>query len=196
MNTPTSKDNPEPQGAPAAEMPRYKCHKHVHALKILAVSRLKDDADGKERIRLHFVENGYAPLIVSEEFATRHKPANGMYYVVYEDGYASVSPGEAFEKGYAIEGPRATREQLGRALHWHELDVDGKLERMRSIIKGVNRTATSAGIGVRALDDTFQKHTHSDKGILVPIERSRTMGLSAECEAPLREGDAKPPVFF
>lgn len=78
-----------------AAMPKYKCHKEVRALKILEVSRKQDGT-----ATLIFEENGYAPFVVSPEYVIRHNPQAGGYYVVYEEGYASFSPAEAFETGY------------------------------------------------------------------------------------------------
>lgn len=80
------------------EMPRYKCHKVVHALYIKEVrEQLPED-------ECEFViipgDAGYGAFPVSREFVERHKPEPGGYYVVYEDGYKSYSPGKAFEKGY------------------------------------------------------------------------------------------------
>ena len=72
------------------EMPRYKCHKIVHALKIKEV--VNDS--------LYFEEAGYARLIVGGAFMDKHGPHPGGYYVVYEDGYTSYSPAKAFEDGY------------------------------------------------------------------------------------------------
>jgi hypothetical protein len=87
------------------EMPRYKCHKEVHALKIEAVKRDCDWAadEGRETdgsALLHFAEPGYAPIRVDAEFMRTKKPEPGGYYVVYYGGYASYSPAGAFDAGY------------------------------------------------------------------------------------------------
>ena len=84
------------------EMPKYKSHKTVHALKISAVSQspANVDVDGGSW-ELFFVESDqYAPLAVKHDWYAKHKPEAGGYYVVYEDGYASYSPAKAFEDGY------------------------------------------------------------------------------------------------
>lgn len=73
----------------SAEMPRYQCHKQVWALQIRGV-------DG---YRLAFDE-GYAALHVEPEMFARYTPVPGDYYVVYPDGYKSISPKAAFEDGY------------------------------------------------------------------------------------------------
>ena len=86
---------------PDAEMPRYKCHKEVHALKILGVidsSGPGEESDGTRM--LTFFENGYAPIRVDYDYIRKHKAEPGGYYVVYKDGYKSFSPAEAFEDGY------------------------------------------------------------------------------------------------
>ncbi len=77
------------------EMPRYRCHKEVWALKIKAFEIGKT---GSGTITPY--EAGYGPVSVSREWAEKHQPIPGGYYVVYEDGYKSFSPAKAFEGGY------------------------------------------------------------------------------------------------
>jgi hypothetical protein len=93
------------------EMPKYKCHKVVHALKI---AKLEPDPNVKPTIeQLEKILNdpdaavlmtpsdeGYAPFKLDYEYMNRHKPQVGGYYVVYDDGYISYSPAKAFEDGY------------------------------------------------------------------------------------------------
>jgi hypothetical protein len=74
------------------EMPRYKCHKEVWALKIKYVSGCTITPD----------EEGYAPFEVEPELYLRYTPTAGDYYVVYADGYKSFSPAKAFEEGYSL----------------------------------------------------------------------------------------------
>lgn len=88
------------------EMPRYKCHKEVWALKIKEIVRDSDKAreegretDGSATITPE--ENGYEPFMVDANYMHKHKPEVGGYYVVYKDGYKSFSPAMAFEDGYA-----------------------------------------------------------------------------------------------
>lgn len=85
----------------AEEMPQYRSHKTVRALKITAVS-----ADSKSRGLSLFVEDKTI-IHVDEEWVGRHAPKPphppgfaGGYYVVYDDGYKSFSPAKAFEEGY------------------------------------------------------------------------------------------------
>lgn len=77
------------------EMPRYQCLKIVHALKI---KNIVAEATGTPKI--FFEEEEYEPISPELDWFTRHKPEVGGYYVVYEDGYKSWSPAEAFENGY------------------------------------------------------------------------------------------------
>lgn len=77
------------------EMPVYKCHKEVWALKIDAIG-----IDETDQYTITPAEKGYASFKVSGEFMKKHNPKVGGYYVVYEDGYKSFSPAEAFEEGY------------------------------------------------------------------------------------------------
>lgn len=92
-------------GQAAAEMPRYRCHKEVHALKIRAVTHNSvlaqlsgNESDGSALITPD--DAGFAEFRVTAEYVRKHNPQAGGYYVVYEDGYASFSPAKAFEDGY------------------------------------------------------------------------------------------------
>lgn len=104
---------PTLSGSPVLEreLPKYKCHKIVHALKIKQVAKhahpdpKADDAafeasDKFEGAHLFPVEDGYHPIPVDAAWYRKHNPEAGGYYVVYEDGYASYSPAAAFESGY------------------------------------------------------------------------------------------------
>lgn len=91
-------------GGASAQMPRYRCHKEVWALKIERVQLDADDArvegretDGSARL---FVEGPYSAIRVDHDYMRKHNPQAGGYYVVYKDGYKSFSPAQAFEEGY------------------------------------------------------------------------------------------------
>lgn len=92
---------------PQIEMPRYQSHKQVHALKIATINFDRDAAQAEERetdgsATITPAETGYAPFKVDHEFVHKHKPQAGGYYVIYEDGYKSWSPADAFEAGYTL----------------------------------------------------------------------------------------------
>ena len=85
------------------EMPKYRCHKEVWALKIKSIVR---DGEGENRETdgsaiITPEEEGYAPFRVEHDYMHKHKPEVGGYYVVYKDGYKSFSPADAFEDGYS-----------------------------------------------------------------------------------------------
>lgn len=84
-----------------AEMPRYKSHKTVWALKIKAIQPTPADTpiDGGSW-RITPEDTGYAPFDVPHSYYLKHQPQDGGYYVVYSDGYKSFSPAAAFEDGY------------------------------------------------------------------------------------------------
>ena len=85
------------------EMPKYRCHKVVYALRIMSI---KTYSEPETYTELVFADGRFAPLRVTEEWGMKHDPHAGGYYVVYEDGYTSFSPAKAFEEGYTlIEGP-------------------------------------------------------------------------------------------
>lgn len=83
---------------PQCEMPKYTCHKEVWALKIAAAEIHKD---GSVTI---MPAGGYAKLMLPPEWGVRFKPSDTDpgYYVVYQDGFQSWSPSEAFENGYTL----------------------------------------------------------------------------------------------
>jgi hypothetical protein len=85
------------------EMPQYKCHKAVWALKIAQIEHQHDpgaETDGSA-ILIPYDES-YAPFRVDQEYMLKHKPEVGGYYVVYKDGYKSFSPADVFEDGYIL----------------------------------------------------------------------------------------------
>lgn len=84
----------------SGEMPRYRCHKEVWALKIKEIGYHGDSVRGTTGGRITPEDAGYEPFEVDGEYMNRHHPEPGGYYVVYEDGYKSFSPAGAFESGY------------------------------------------------------------------------------------------------
>ena len=86
------------------EMPKYRCHKEVHALKIESITLNPDDS-----VVLDFANPNYADITVPMPEAQRFKPFGYAtpgddkgYLVSYKDGYISWSPTEAFEDGYSL----------------------------------------------------------------------------------------------
>lgn len=79
------------------EMPKYKCHKEVHALQIERIVERPNNS-----IDLFFVDKNFVHMNLegSEQarFVGIAEPLG--YLVVYKDGYKSFSPQTAFEEGY------------------------------------------------------------------------------------------------
>ncbi len=84
----------------STEMPRYVSHKKVWALEIATINRT---VPGK--VTLSFVDKGYAPITFEETdpMLVRYSPLQRDFYVVYKDGYQSLSPRKAFIEGYTRE---------------------------------------------------------------------------------------------
>ena len=89
--------------SPQIEMPKYRSHKEVWALKIAAIEIHKD---GSATIAPK--DEGYAPFNTDTKFANRFPASPKLmedgadlgYFVQYKDGYQSWSPSDAFEEGY------------------------------------------------------------------------------------------------
>lgn len=100
----------------SAPMPAYKSHKTVWALKIASVVPDESAPSGSEgSVILAFENPLFAPRRMGEDYAKKHNPQAGGYYVQYQDGYESFSPAEAFESGYApvgAEPPHRTEAHL------------------------------------------------------------------------------------
>lgn len=86
----------EPDREDNRPIPAYRCHKIVNALKITAVDIFTD------YVHLHHeLEDEVGPMIETLAWHNKHRPQPGGYYVIYQDGYTSWSPAEAFEDGYS-----------------------------------------------------------------------------------------------
>ena len=85
------------------EMPRYKSHKTVWALKIASITVVGETTDTSESsiVRLEFESSCYAPRRVC--LRGKPTPEVGWYLVQYEGDYFSFSPPEQFEKGNTLE---------------------------------------------------------------------------------------------
>ena len=95
MATPIMGDLTMP-GEDQAQMPRYKCHKEVWALKL---TRALLSTDGSYIV---YPESGFAPLQTTPKYPFKGTDADPGYYVRYQDGYESWSPTKAFEEGYTL----------------------------------------------------------------------------------------------
>ena len=132
------------------EMPRYQCFKQAWALKI---AKLSHNADGGATITPE--DPGYDSFRVPLEYLTKHRPTEGGYYIVYDDGYKSFSPAEAFESGYFPRNGVFTQVQQGthgpkrafftlqdgpiREVGRNGVQIDEVIEFARKTIDGFNK---------------------------------------------------------
>ncbi len=78
-------------------LPMYKSHKTVCAAKIESMTEV---GDGGYEFQCSGIPGPAIKVVVDKAFMAKHEPQIGGYYVLYEDGYQSYSPAEAFESGY------------------------------------------------------------------------------------------------
>jgi len=87
-----------------ADLPKYRSHKVVAALKISEVGIRYEDVDAAGHRAMTEVvivpsNEKFAPFNVTPDWWHKHLPAAGGYFVIYEDGCSSYSPAPAFENG-------------------------------------------------------------------------------------------------
>ena len=81
----------------SVELPQYRSHKIVRAAKITEIEDHESDGTGSRTMIFGEISGS---KFLTDEWAERFKPEVGGYFVMYEDGYTSFSPAEAFESGY------------------------------------------------------------------------------------------------
>jgi hypothetical protein len=119
------------------ELPEYKCHKTVWALKIRAI----DYRDSDDDTYLWFEEDGYSPIIVDKTWLDKHEPVVGGYFVVYKGGYRSFSPEEAFEKGYnLVDGNSLATILINHKPYVVERDVYWHIVGLRNTMQDIKNT--------------------------------------------------------
>lgn len=75
----------------------YQCHKVVRAGRILKII-----VSGEGELHVETVPGEFVVVPITHGLFARYRPKVGEdYYVVYDNGYKSVSPKAAFEAGYA-----------------------------------------------------------------------------------------------
>ena len=82
---------------PMIQMPKYRSHKTVWAMKIKAIEPQSEDGTV---VVCETPEGEESRILVTPEYQRKHNPYIGGYYVQYEDGYESFSPAKVFEEGY------------------------------------------------------------------------------------------------
>lgn len=80
-------------------LPAYKCHKVVHAAKIVSIGKPTRETTNLVLELPNGAGMGYG---VSNDYVTKHNPQTGGYLVVYECGYESWFPADVFEAGYTL----------------------------------------------------------------------------------------------
>lgn len=83
----------------SGEMPKYRSHKTVWAMKITGIE--PQDEKGATGLLCETPEGFKSRIEVPKEYTDKHRPEVGGYYVQYQDGYKSFSPAAAFEEGYS-----------------------------------------------------------------------------------------------
>lgn len=79
-------------------LPQFQCIKKVRAGKIVKITNTDK---GVIKLDLFVGEDKpYVEQEVTPGFMARHRPEVGGYFVKYNSGYESYSPGKEFDEGY------------------------------------------------------------------------------------------------
>lgn len=153
-------------------IPTYQCHKRVQALRIKAVIL---NPRGYE---LHFEDERFCPIEVSEEFRFSTGAEAGCYFVVYEDGFRGCIPAATFEAGYTLV---ETADGAVRSPDWPKLD--------KPAMVGVGRFGV--GVSTRLVVEAAQRRYADNVTPEKDAERiARAQDAVAKVRAMLAETDA------
>lgn len=83
---------------------KFQSHKIVMAGKIKSFSEPGKIEKDKWVMQIERFDGSHVEVKVDKEFFARGHAVQNDYFVVYEDGYQSWSPREAFENGYTRVG--------------------------------------------------------------------------------------------
>ena len=132
------------------ELPRYKSHKIVEAMKIGSIHETLDDPPSTFLLAEGPEGEPVLNVVVTEAYVAQHQPMAGGYHVRYPDGYESWSPAEAFEEGYTLveEPPKdvagktpAQKPTIGSIVQYNDGDNGGIYKWMAAIIIHVHDAA-------------------------------------------------------
>lgn len=123
------------------EIPRYRCHAEVHALKIKMI------IPNPRGFELHFEDERYAPHEVDDLWWQNNRPVPGAYFVVTSDGDQLCMPAPQFDASFTLLAPEPQDgcppevchdEDLLEQLFW-EFDAERKSGEERLRFKGFLR---------------------------------------------------------
>lgn len=77
-------------------IPEYKCHKVVRAFKIARIDL------SPQTCYLIAADPSIVPVAMLRDVLDTKNPSIGDYFVLYKDGYTSISPSKVFEDGYDL----------------------------------------------------------------------------------------------
>ena len=66
----------------------------------LASERIPGVLSGHPGYTVSLAEPGYGPMSIESRVVSRYFPQPGDFFVVYDDGYQSISPRQPFLDGY------------------------------------------------------------------------------------------------
>jgi len=144
------------------DLPQYRSHKVVRALKIAAI---EFDADGSARIAgsEQNAQAGPGYLAKYANAATAPSDVQDLgYYVVYADGYESWSPSKAFEEGYSPD--------TGKELAHKPLPVAGYTPQNDEAVAAVNAN--------KQLEERVLRRIEEIGGALTPNISGRWLAIA------------------
>jgi hypothetical protein len=95
--------------SPFESFPRYRCHKVVRALKIQAHDEGTLFPADKNFPAFEGGAGYWRGFHAARKTWPENQTSDYGYFVVYDDGYTSYSPTQAFESGYVLEEERLAK---------------------------------------------------------------------------------------
>lgn len=132
------------------ELEEYICHKIVRAMQIGQICRESMDLPiGEYTLIEQTIDPHPIKIKVGARYVLKHQPQPGGYYVRYEDGYESFSPGGTFEAGYILipeGGPTNSHRYMLMDGGILELQFEGSVDLILARIKNAAVTYPQTAI--------------------------------------------------
>lgn len=158
---------------PPIEVPRFRSHKVVEALRITGIEPTAED--GTVGILVTNPAGEASRVETAPGWQLKHLPDVGGYLVNYADGYLSYSPATAFEEGYTLISEGAVAEVVDPdATTWLERLIAEEVDleyRLRKLTDFIENSPTFAGLSDPERDQLLRQRVAMQAYHAILVER-------------------------